>query len=126
MTPDLPLKQKVFAIIAALLFLALIFNLVRRRRLQIEYSWLWIATGLSMIVLIWRYDWLVLLTTAIGAVTSTTTLFLLAIFFLAVVNLHYSVRISEMSTRIKDLAQETALLQHDLAKLKAGGKPPEG
>lgn len=79
-----------------------------------------------MIVFIWRYDWLVLLTTAIGAVTSTTTLFLLAIFFLAVVNLHYSVRISEMSTRIKDLAQETALLQHDLAKLKAGGRPPEG
>jgi hypothetical protein len=29
------------------------------------------------------------------------------------------VRISEMSVRIKDLAQETALMQHELAKLKA-------
>lgn len=103
----------------ALLFLLLIFDLVRRRRLKIEYSWLWIATGCSIVVLIWRYDWLVWLTGAIGAVTSTSTLFLLALFFLAVVNLHYSVRISEMSTRIKDLAQETALLQNELKRLKS-------
>ena len=76
-----------------------------------------------MVVFIWRYDWLLWLTDTIGAVTSTTTLFVLAIFFLAVVNLHYSVRISEMSTRIKDLAQETALLQHELARMKEGMKP---
>ena len=126
MTPEMPLKQKVFAIVAALLFLALIFNLVRRRRLKIEYSWLWIATGCSMIVFIWHYDWLVWLTSAIGAVTSTSTLFVLALFFLAVVNLHYSVRISEMSTRIKDLAQETALVQHELARLKAEKQSSEG
>ena len=111
--------------IVAVLFLALIVDMVRRRRLKIEYSWLWIATGASTVVLIWRYDWLVWLTNIIGAVSSTSTLFLLALFFLAVVNLHYSVRISEMSTRIKDLAQETALLQHDLAKIR-GEKPSGG
>ena len=38
-------QQKIFAIIASVLIMLLVVELVRRRRLREEYSWLWLLTG---------------------------------------------------------------------------------
>jgi hypothetical protein len=51
-----PTRQVVVFLALALLLLAVILELVRRRTLRIEYSWLWIASCLTTIVLILRYD----------------------------------------------------------------------
>jgi len=57
-----PTRQVVVFLALALLLLAVILELVRRRTLRIEYSWLWIAACLTTIVLILRYELLVELT----------------------------------------------------------------
>ncbi len=104
-------RQKIFAVSAALFLLVLIFELVRRRKLKEEYSWLWLLTGASILMLTLWYDLLLVLTSLIGAVTATTTLFISAVMYLVLITLHFSVRISTLTDQVKKLAQELAILK---------------
>ncbi len=107
----MPIRQKLVFLSIALVLLLVIVELVRRRRLRVEYSWLWIAAGLTPLLLILRYDLLVSLTEVVGAAIPTSTLFFLCILYLAVLSLHYSVRLTELTRQVKELAQELALLR---------------
>jgi hypothetical protein len=91
-----------------------IIELVRRRKLQEEYSWFWLMTGSALFVLALKYDWLVAITRFIGAGFPTSTLFFLGIIFLILVSLHFSIVLSHFSSQIKNLSQEVALLKNQL------------
>jgi hypothetical protein len=108
-----PLRQKVFFLSIAVLLLVVIVELVRRRRLRVEYSWLWLASGATIVLVIVRYDLLIWLSSLIGAVIPTSTLFFLCFMYLALLSLNYSVRLSELTRQVKELAQELALLRSD-------------
>ena len=107
----MPTRQIVVFLGLVLVLLVAILELVRRRVLRVEYSWLWIASCLTTVLLILRYDLLVELTELVGAVVPTSTLFFLCILYLALLCLHYSIRISDLTHQVKDLAQEVALLR---------------
>jgi hypothetical protein len=109
-----PLRQTIFFLVVAVALLLLIVELVRRRLLRVEYSWLWIASGLTIILVILRYDLLVWLTAVIGAAIPTSTLFFLSILYLALLSLNYSVRLTGLTREVKELAQELALLRAEL------------
>jgi hypothetical protein len=104
-------RQKVFAIIAAILLMVLVVELVRRRKLREEYSWLWLVTGGSIILLVIWYDLLLLITRLIGAIAPTTTLFIFGLLFLMLISLHYSIQISKLSHQVKEMAQQLTLLK---------------
>ena len=110
----MPTRQTVFFLTVAVLLLVVIFELVRRRRLRVEYSWLWIAAGVTNVALILRYDLLIRLTGLVGAVIPTSTLFFLCILYLALLSLNYSVRLTTLSREVKELAQELALLRAEV------------
>ena len=103
--------QRIFAIVTAVVVFFLIIELVRRRRLREEYSWLWLLTGMGMILLVVWYRLLVYITWVIGAGTPVTTLFLFSTLFLLVIVIHYSVIISKLTTQVKNLAQDLAILR---------------
>ena len=105
-----PRQIVVFLALVLVLFIA-ILELARRRVLRVEYSWLWIASCLTTVLFILRYDLLVELTEFVGGVVPTSTLFFLCILYLALLCLHYSIRISALTHQVKDLAQEVALLR---------------
>jgi hypothetical protein len=106
----MPLNQKIFASLLALLFLIIVIDLARRKKLRVEYSILWSLIAVVIAVLVFWYDSLVLITRMIGAVLPTTTLFIFGLMFLLFLNLHFSVKLSEMSEQVKNLAHEVALL----------------
>jgi hypothetical protein len=110
MTDGLTLHQTVFALITSLLTFLFILELVRRRRLREEYSWLWLLTAGVMIVLVVWFRLLMIVTRLIGAVTPINTLLLFAVLFLLAIAVHYSVIVSRLTTQVKNLAQELALL----------------
>ena len=124
----MPIRQKVFFLTIALLLLVAIIELIRRRRLRVEYSWLWIASGVTIIVLILRYELLIQITAAVGAVVPTSTIFFFCILYLALLSLNYSVRLTELTRQVKELAQEVALLRADApsrpAERAAADNPP--
>ena len=115
------IKQQVFSILISVIVFILTIDLVRKKRLREEYSLLWLATSSAMIVLILRYDWLLALTSLIGAVLPTTTLFLGSILFLILLSVQFSIKISKLSDQVKDLVQENALLRYEFEK-SAGTK----
>jgi hypothetical protein len=106
MTPT----QRIFAIATSVATLVFIVELVRRRRLKEEYSWLWIVTGVGMVVLAAWYGLIERITHAIGAVTVTTTLFLFGLLFLLVISVHVTTVISKLTQQVRRLAQEIAIL----------------
>jgi len=113
-----PIRQKIFFFTIAVILLMVILELVRRRRLRVEYSWLWLASGSTIVLLIMRYDLLVWLTDLVGAVIPTSTLFFFCILYLALLSLNYSVRLSALTRQVKELTQEVALLRARLDALE--------
>ena len=108
------LHQKVFAVVASFLLMALVIELVRRRKLREEYSWLWLLTGAVIVALVIWYDFLVVVTHLIGAIAPTTTLFIFGLLFLMLISLHYSIQISRLSHQVKEMGQQIALLKGEL------------
>jgi hypothetical protein len=111
---ELTLHQTIFALVTSLAAFLFVLELVRRRRLREEYSWLWLLTAAVMILLVIWYRLLVVITHVVGAVTPLNTLLLCAVLFLFAIAVHYSVIISRLTTQVKNLAQEVALLSTQL------------
>jgi hypothetical protein len=105
------LPQKIFAVITCLLLFAIILYLVKKGKLREEFSWLWLLTGLVLLVLVLWYDILLFFTKLIGAVLPTTTLFLFGIVFLILLSLHFAIKISILTDQVKNLAQKLSLLE---------------
>jgi hypothetical protein len=112
MTPQL----RIFAIIVSVLTLVVIVELVRRKRLREEYSWLWILAGVCMFLISLSYDFMIFVGRLFGGILPSTILYLFAILFLVLINLHYSVKISRLHAQVKDLAQEIAMLKDELKR----------
>jgi hypothetical protein len=118
----MPLRQQVFALVVSVLVFVFTIEMVRRKRLREEYSVLWLCTSCAMFVLVLKYDWLVALTIAIGAVLPTTTLFFGSIIFLILIGVQFSMEISKLSDQVKNLVQDNALLRKRLEDLQRGGR----
>ncbi len=107
-------QQKIFAVLASIGIMFLVIELVRRRRLREEYSWLWLVTGAVIILLVAWYDLLLAVTHLIGAIAPTTTLFIFGLLFLMLISLHYSIQISKLSNQVKELGQQLAILKGEM------------
>jgi len=103
------LRQFVASIILSILLLILVVRLVQKGRLDIAYCWLWLGIGIGTLLVVVRYDWLTRLSALIGAVTNTTTLFLLGFFVVLLMCLQFSLVISLHRRQIKRLTQQLAL-----------------
>ena len=106
----MPLNQRIFAFSLAALFFVFVIDLARRKKLRVEYSILWSVTAGALLLLVFWYDSLLFITKLIGAVLPTTTLFIFGLMFLLFINLHFSVKLSELSEQVKNLAHEIAIL----------------
>ena len=114
----MPLRQKIFAIIISLSLLLFIVELVRRKKLREEYSWLWLLTGTIILILALWYDLLQWITHVIGAGLPTSTLFFLGLVFLILIAIQFSVKVSELNNQVKNLAQENGLLKNRIEEIE--------
>jgi hypothetical protein len=117
-----PVRVSIFAAIAAIFLLALIFELIRSRRLQERYALLWLATGLVILFFsLWRAA-LGRFADLVGIAYPPSALFVVASLFILIVLLHYSTVISELSERNLALAQRLALLEQRLREATDAGR----
>ena len=120
------LRQQIFALVLSIGLLVFIVEMVRRRKLREEYSWLWIITAVAIMVLATWFDLLEWLTRLIGAVVPASTLFMFGIFFLLIINIYFSMKISTLTTQVKNLAQKLAIMDSYLKELTPGGSQSTG
>jgi hypothetical protein len=111
------LKLQVVAIAASTSLVAIVFELLRRRRLVERYALLWLFSSLVLLVLsIWT-DLLEIIAKAVGIIYPPNALFMIAFTFVLTLMLHFSLAISRLSGETKVLAQEVARLDKGLAHL---------
>jgi hypothetical protein len=121
----IPFRVAVFAAIVSALFLLVIFELIRSRRLQERYALLWLVTGSVILLLsVWR-DALRLVAQEVGVAYPPSALFVLGFLFILVVLLHYSTVISELAERNVRLAQDIALVEERLRMHERGAERVE-
>ena len=116
----LGVKPQRIAVIVTLLFLGLVIELVRRRRLVERYALLWISAALVLVVLaVWNgaLNWIA---DALGILSPPNALFLIGVGALFVLALHFSVAFSRLSEETKILAQEIARLDREQRRIRTG------
>lgn len=112
-------RQVIITVIAAILALALVLELVRRRRLREEYSLLWLATACAMLIVSGWRDLLHGLARMMGIAYPPNLLFLIAALFMLLMLLYFSTVITRLAQENKEIAQEVALLRHEVERLNA-------
>lgn len=111
-------QLQIVSIVVSLGLFGFVFELVRRRRLMERYALLWLLTTVTLFGLsLWK-DLLDRISEAIGVGYGPSTLFAVALGFVAVLLLHFSVVISRLAEQNKVLAQQVGLLQRRVADLE--------
>jgi hypothetical protein len=107
----------ILASVGALLF---VLELVRRRKLREDYSLLWLATGAVLLVLSLSRPTLDVIANALGVVTyPPAALFAVALMFVLLILLHYSVVVTKLSRENKQVAQQMAIMRWELDEARA-------
>lgn len=116
-------RIQIISVLGSILVIALVFELIRRRKLREEYALLWFGASLALIaVSLWRRS-LDFAARLVGVAYSPSVLFLGAILLGLFLAMHYSVALSRLQDQNKRLAQEVALLRHSLDRAAARTEP---
>lgn len=102
-------QARIVAAVLAIAFMAMILELIRRRRLQERYSVIWFVAGIVMLAGSAFPDLLRVLANALGVRDVTIALFSLLFLLLLGLALSFSVIVSRQAEQITRLAQEQAL-----------------
>lgn len=117
-------RAELFCLMGGVGLLVMIVELIRKRRLKEEYALLWIFAALGVMVLSFERRLLHSSAKLLGIYYPPVLLAILAGFFGMLLAIHYSLVISRLSGENRALAQDVALLKHELAELKR--VPPPG
>jgi hypothetical protein len=116
---------QIVAILVSATFLVVVLDLVRRRKLTEEYSFIWIFCSLGLLGLsIWR-DSLHAAARWLGVFYPPALLVLVLFFFVFVASLYFSVVISRQREQIERLVEDMAILSAELRRGRQGGPPSD-
>jgi hypothetical protein len=112
------LKLQLLAIFASGVLLAIVFELLRRRRLIERYALIWLGSAVVLLGLaVWK-GLLDRLAELMGIAYPPNALFMIAFGFVLVLLLHFSLAISRLSNETKVLAQVVARLDREVRELR--------
>ncbi|WP_159805802.1 DUF2304 domain-containing protein [Cellulomonas citrea] len=106
-----------FAVALTAIVLAMLFVLMRTRRIREKYAAVWIALALAVIVLGIFPRLAFWVAALVGVETPANLLFALAFVVLLLVCIQLSVEVSGLEEETRTLAEEIALLRYDVDKV---------
>lgn len=109
---------RIVAFGVSVVLLAVVLWLLRRGKLREEYTPIWLGLSVVLLVISVRLDFLRWITNAIGAWTTSSTVFFLGELFLLAICLSYAVRLSTAFLQLKNLSQEMAILRTQVDTLR--------
>jgi len=105
--------------LSLVVFLSVI-ELVRSRRLKEKYAILWLCSSLAMTAFSFSRELLHSAARILGIKYPPALIFLVGLLFLVIINIHFSVVISQLSDKNKTLAHELALLSEEISRRDSG------
>jgi hypothetical protein len=113
---SLPIRLQVIAIAISLLLLLLIIYLVRRERLKEGYSIAWLIVAIAMVIFSLHADLLDWFSKTLGISYAPAALLLISVLGLFLLSINFSLLFCRYDRRIRNLAQEHALLKEELMR----------
>jgi hypothetical protein len=110
-------RTEILVLLSALVLLAVVLDLVRRRQLREEYSWLWLLAALFYLVLAIKPDLVGSISGYFGITNSITAFIFFGLLFIVLILIHYSTRLSKLTNQMKDVAQQIAILDGEQNKV---------
>jgi len=120
-------RIQAIAVVVTAVLLFLVFELVRRRRLQERYALLWLLSAVVLLVLAAWSGLLEQVADLVGIATPSNALFVVGFAFVLTLLLHFSLAVSRLTDETKILAQQVARLDAELrdARRRLGDDAPE-
>lgn len=116
-------QARILAALIAIVFVAMILELIRRHQLQERFSVVWFLAGLGMLAGAAFPGLLELAANAMGVRDTNVALFSIVLLLLLGLALNFSVIISRQAEQITRLAQESALQrakEDEVARVEEG------
>ena len=104
-------RFQIIGLIISLLWLFVVAELVRRKKLMGGYSLIWLFFGTLLVVFSLWEGLLIKITHWVGFVYPPSTFFAIVIIFLTIILLDFSLKLSRLTRQNKELAQKMALLE---------------
>jgi len=119
-------RVEIIALLGSLSLLALVLELIRRRKLSEAYSLLWLMTAVILLILsLWR-GLLDVLASLLGIFYPPTALFIVGFGFVLLILLQFSVLASRLSAENRRVMQRLAILDWRLRKLEEQDREEPG
>jgi len=116
---EMELNFRIALIVGVLLYLGVIFYLLKKRRLGVQYAIIWLLSG-AVLLLFALFPYIVLVMGDILKVLNPVNfVFLVILAFVLLILLSLSAVVSGFSVKIKSLTQNAALLERRIRELEA-------
>ena len=106
-------------------YFLLILHFMKKKMLSLQYALLWLFSGFAMGILVLFPGLLDAFVKAVGIETPMYGLFVFAIFFILIIAMSLTAIVSKQTERIKDLAQDNAVLEKRVRELEKDGDKDE-
>jgi hypothetical protein len=113
----------IIVLVSAIATLSVIVELSRRRQLREKYAFLWLGVSVFVAVVAIAPGLFNRLAHAMGVINPPDLLTVGAALFLLVVCVHLSWELGRMEDKTRLLAEEVALLRHDMEGMRAPDVP---
>jgi hypothetical protein len=110
---------QLLAVTVSILLLVLVLELVRRKKLTEEYSFIWIVAALALLGVALGRRMIDTFAIAIGIYYPPAALLLVLVLFVFVGALSFSVVVSRQRQQIERLIEDTALMDLQLRELRS-------
>lgn len=126
MTSIIPIELRLSALAVLVLFLVWVVGLIRRQRLSVRDSLVWLLTTLLAILVTLFPGILVAASRLVGIHVPANAFFAGGILYLAVNVLVSTLAISDNAARVRRLTQECAILRAEIEQLRRDVDAPPG
>ena len=110
-------KIRIFFFIAVIVYLTIIVHLLRRKKLNLKYTLLWLFTAFVLLVVTIFPSLMVYISKMLGIVTPINSALVLAGMFIIVILIMLTSIVSEQNRKQRILIQEVAMLDKKLREL---------
>jgi len=107
-------KLQAFMLLALALYFLILFQLLKKKRLNLRYTILWIFAGFLMLLVSLFPQILFAITDFIGIEVPSNALFALILFFIIIIMMTLTSIVSKQNEQLKRLTQTIALLEKRL------------
>lgn len=117
-------KLRIILLVGVCIYFIAVFQLLKRKTLNLKYTLLWLASGFIMLMLVLFPRLLQLFALLIGIYDPMNALFSVGFFCVIIILMSLTAIVSKLNEKNKALTQSMALLEKRLRDMKADENKP--